>query len=144
VTAGGATHDPARDRQHFDWERLEREVVERLHLLRLGMQGEFLGPDDVRERIWSSLVLPTLARLMEFVLAVDLSGNELTLRKIPPREPLAESVLSLALLVGRHWQDQDGVNVLYLDQLADAVKAYDAGEPGQGEAEPPGSEGAHP
>ncbi len=34
-------------------------------------------------------------------------------------------VLEAALLVGRHWNDQEGVNAVHLDALARAVAAYD-------------------
>jgi hypothetical protein len=124
------------ERAQFDWTRLEQEVAERLQLLRASMSEQFQGPEKVREQIWRSLVLPTLSLLMEFVLAVEITrpGETYAIRRLPPREPLAESVFALALLVGRHWNDQEGVNAVYLDQLAEAVKAYDAGEPGQGEA----------
>jgi hypothetical protein len=128
------------ERAQFDWTRLEQEVAERLQLLRASMSEQFQGPEKVREQIWRSLVLPTLSLLMEFVLSVELTetsdtDRQIEIRKLPPREPLAESVFALALLVGRHWNDQEGVNAVYLDQLGDAVKAYDAGEPGKGEAE---------
>lgn len=38
-------------------------------------------------------------------------------------------VLLAALLVGRHWNDQDGVNAQHIDALADAVQAFDALQP---------------
>ena len=38
-------------------------------------------------------------------------------------------VFLAALIVGRHWNDQDGVNAQYIDALADAVAAFDALQP---------------
>lgn len=54
-------------------------------------------------------------------------------RSLKPRDlprsssPLskASKVLEAALVVGRHWNDQDGVNAQYLDELARAVASYD-------------------
>lgn len=41
----------------------------------------------------------------------------------------AFEVFEAALVVGRHWRDQEGVNAMYLDALADAVAAYDGSIP---------------
>lgn len=38
-------------------------------------------------------------------------------------------VFEAALVVGRHWNDQEGVNSAYLDALADAVAEYDRSVP---------------
>jgi hypothetical protein len=40
-------------------------------------------------------------------------------------------VFEAALVVGRHWNDQDGVNADRIDDLANAVRLYDERSPGE-------------
>lgn len=46
-----------------------------------------------------------------------------------PRVFEAFQVFETALVIGRHWLDQEGVNSQYLDALADAVASYDGSIP---------------
>lgn len=49
----------------------------------------------------------------------------------------AFEVFEAALTVGRHWNDQEGVNSALLDELAETVASYDAVRVGLPRVEPP-------
>ena len=65
--------------------------------------------------------------LETFIAAHPFTGRELQRRQqlLDQQAP----VMKAALIVGRHWNDQDGVNAQYIDALADAVAAFDALQP---------------
>ena len=58
-----------------DWERLERDVILRIRMLRI-VCDKLDEPAETRERIWHDLVLPNLRLLAAFCAAVEIEEDK--------------------------------------------------------------------
>jgi len=57
-----------------DWDKIERETVEKIRLLKAAVQG--LEPGPVTDQVCAELVMPCLAILAQFNMAVQVDDSE--------------------------------------------------------------------
>jgi hypothetical protein len=60
----------------IDWERLEREVTDRIRVLQASLSSKVSAPPDLRDRIYQDLVIPNVRLLGEFCMNVQIEEEK--------------------------------------------------------------------